>query len=380
MTSNVRIGLNLIIIFALIATIIFTTSNVKAADAPAQFGIKPATAGTATTSKGYFILKAQTNETLTDAITVSNPGTVPVKLLVYPVDAITGQQSGVSYLNQTAPKIDVGSWVTLGTTTVDLEPNKQLTIPFKLTIPKDALPGQHLGAIAAELVTADAPTTSNTTQNNASMGVKTVTRTLTAVQINVGGSADIASLAIKGSKIIDFNDLPTLSLGLENTGTGLIQPKGTVTLTDSAGKVVMNTPVSLESILPRNSIDYPVNVDLPAAGTYKVHASLDFGGTAPAGFDGTVEVKAPTVKAVVAAPTVQPRSNTGQVAVAQPAATTGSNAAVNSTRNSNSVAPASSDSNSMLMGMLIGVLAVAGLGILGFCGFLMFSRGKKSNY
>lgn len=364
MTSNVKIGTNLIIIFALVLTLIFTASNVKAADAAAQFGIRPASVGTATTSKGYFILKAQPNETLNDAVVVSNPGTIPVKLLVYAVDATTGQQSGIDYLTQTASRTDVGSWLTLGTTTVDLEPNKQLTIPFKLTIPKDALPGQHLGGIAAQLVTDVTPATSGTAQNNASMGVKTITRTLTAVQINVGGAADITSLAINGSKIIDFNGLPTLSLGLQNTGTGLIQPKGVVTLTDSTGNTVMNAPVTLNSILPRNSIDYPVNVDLPAAGTYKVHASLDFGGAAPAVYDGQIEVKAPVVNAAAPAPTTQPRSG-------QPAATSANS-------NSTSVAPASSDSNSMMMGIVIGVLAVLGLSILGFCGFVMLGRGKKT--
>ncbi len=371
MTSNVKIGTNLIIIFALLLTLIFTASNVKAADAAVQFGIRPASAGTATTSKGYFILKAQLNETLNDAIIVSNPGTVPVKLLVYAVDATTGQQSGIDYLTQTAPQTDVGSWVTLGTTTVDLEPNKQLTIPFKVTIPKDALPGQHLGGIAAQLVNDATPATTYANQSNANMGVKTVTRTLTAVQINVGGTADISSLAISGIQIIDFNGLPTLSLRLQNTGTGLLQPKGVVTLTDSTGKVVMNTPVTLNSILPRNSIDYPVNVDLPVSGTYKVHTSLDFGGTAPAVYDGQVEVKAPVVAAVAVAPTVQARSE-------QPAAAIGTNAAVNSTSNNTSVAPASSDSSSMMLGILIGVIAALGLATLGLGGYVLVGRGKKA--
>jgi hypothetical protein len=342
----------IISISGILFLIIASSSIVKAEDKP-QFGIRPASVGSPTTVKGYFELKGQPGEVLSDAVVVSNPGNVPVKLLVYSVDASTGQQGGINYLTNTDPRKQVGAWVTLGSDTVELAPQKQITVPFKLTIPKDAKPGQHLGGIAVQLADIQGPATKAANQNDASMGVKTVTRALTAIQVSVSGGTEVPMLKITGAEVIKFNGENVLSLGLQNDGNSLIQPKGEVTLTDSGGKVVVATTITLNSILPQDSIAYPVPGNLPAGGTYKVHASLDFGGSAPAVYDGQVEVKAQPVATVAAkAPAVSPVST----------ATT---------------AP-SSDNNSVLIGILIGVTAVLSVSTLGLGGYVLFGRGKKS--
>jgi hypothetical protein len=405
------------IITSIIAILLFFSliciPYVAKADDKPQFGIKPASVGSTTTSKGYFVLKGQPGETLNDTVVVQNPGTVPVKLQVYPIDATTGQKSGLTYLAQNDPRMDVGSWVILEKESVDILPQQQVQIPFKLNIPKDALLGQHVGGIAVQLAAEPTISEDVKSQTGASFGVTTVTRALTAVQINVGEAEDKPSLKINGASFQKVDNQSTITLALQNNGTGLLKPKGEVTLSDSTGNPVMTSKLALDTFLPQDSIAYPVPGKLPAPGTYKVHASLDFGGSAPAVYDGQVEVKAQPVNAnaPVTTPATQASANqpasanqgaanaTGQTAatanantggqVAANANTAGADAGTGAsmklpfvgTANSNNAAPAAvtpgSENSSMLVGILIGIAAMLGLSTLGLGGYVLRNRAKK---
>ena len=49
-----------------------------------QFGVRPTNQNTANTSKGYFTLTATPGASIQESITLSNPGTVPVKIIGFP--------------------------------------------------------------------------------------------------------------------------------------------------------------------------------------------------------------------------------------------------------------------------------------------------------
>jgi hypothetical protein len=282
---------------------------------------------------------------------------VPVKLVLYAVDATNGENGGIDYYSQATKPTDVGAWVAISNTTVELPAKTQLTVPFNIIVPKEAGNGQHLGGIAAQLVNDSNSGGTGTAQNGASMSVKTVTRALTAVQVNVGDAAPVLSLAITGAKLSETNGQKNLALDLKNTGNTMVQPKGEVTFTDASGKVTLNVPVNLNNILPGNNITYPVEIGNIATGTYKVHASLDFGNSNPAVYDSTIEIKAPAAS--------QALPGIGQVVAAPtPAA---------------AVAPVviNSDNSSMLLGILIGLGAMVVVGGLGLGGFMLMKRGKS---
>jgi hypothetical protein len=83
--------------------------------------------------------------------------------------------------------------------------------------------------------------------------------------------------------------LPTLFLNLQNSGNTLVKAQGQLTLTDNSGKQVLVSNLSLDTIIPQNTIEYPVPVRMPATpGSYKVYVSLDYGGIAPTKYEGTV--------------------------------------------------------------------------------------------
>lgn len=330
--------------------------TVGAADEP-QFGIRPATPGADPTTSGYFTIKAQSGETVKDALIVANPGTVPVKVLLYPVDATTGQGGGAVYMSSADPRKNVGSWIKLENAEVTVPPQKQTTVNFTIDVPAGVPVGQHLGGIAAQLDRG----TPSATQGQTSFGVTTITRAVSAVLVNIGDiAAATPSLRINGAQVSDVDGLLTLTLAVQNDSGVLVKSKGEVTMTDAAGKTVLTNQITLDTIVPGTTINYPVQAEPPALpGTYRVRATLDFGGGAHAVFEGPVTVSIrPTATPIVGAPAgrVRPTAPAGVVAP--------------------TVAAAESKGGSsplvLILGVIIGGFAIVSIGLV-----TMLARSRK---
>jgi hypothetical protein len=339
---------------------IIAGATAVAADDTPQFGIRPANPDPA--AGGYFVLKAQLGQSIDDAIVVANPGTVPIKVDLYSVDAVSGQNGGAVYMGNNDPRKDVGAWVTLEQNQVDVPPQQQATITFTVKVPNDTRAGQHLGGIAAQL---DRGTAAGTAQaGGASFGITTVTRALTAVLVNVGGDPGPPSLHITGAQMAVVDGLPTLTLGLANDGTSLLKAQGEVTMLDTTGKPVLDTKLALDTLVPQTNITYPVQADPPSTpGTYKVHVSLDFGGAAPAVYDGNVTVIVqPTATAITTGRTRATAVAGNPAPAAAPATAT---------------TPTKSGGNSPMIAILGAVVGGLAILVIGMGIFVMRSRRAK---
>ncbi len=332
----------------------------RAADEP-QFGIRPANLSADAATSGYFTLKAEAGDTLKDAVIVANPGTVPIKVALYPVDATSGQGGGAVYMGSTDPRTGVGAWITMEKDSVEVAPQKQETVPFTLTVLKETHASQYLGGIAIQLDRG----TSAATQEAGSFGVTTVTRALTAVLVNVGAIAATPSLRITGAQVADVDGLPTLTLAVQNDGATLVKSHGDVTMTDAAGKTVLSSQLTLDTLVPQTTIAYPVQEDPPTTlGTYHVHATLDFGGNAPAVFDGPVVITArPTTAPAAPSGRARPTAAAAAAPVAAPAVVT---------------APVQRDGISPLVAILSGLIGAFVVVMGGVIALLIRSRKRPT--
>lgn len=87
--------------------------------------------------------------TVRDAVTVHNYSNVPLTFRLYATDAFNTEDGGFDVLpGDEAPK-DVGTWVTLAQEHLTIPAGAQVTVPFELTVPRDASPGDHVGAVLA---------------------------------------------------------------------------------------------------------------------------------------------------------------------------------------------------------------------------------------
>lgn len=121
-----------------------------------------------------------------DNVIVYNFGNVTTRFDVYATDAFNNDDGEFDLLPREDVPVDVGSWVALGATSITLDPGKQATIPITVTVPLDAAPGDHAGAIvAAVTATAD-------TGNGQLINVERRTGTRLYLQVNGPLTAKLA--------------------------------------------------------------------------------------------------------------------------------------------------------------------------------------------
>ncbi|WP_205327125.1 WxL protein peptidoglycan domain-containing protein [Glycomyces sp. YM15] len=87
--------------------------------------------------------------TLIDFVGVSNFGTEPITVRLYASDAFTTATGAFDLLPSGEVPIDVGSWIGFNEPALTIPPQTRLDVPFALTVPADATPGDHVGGIVA---------------------------------------------------------------------------------------------------------------------------------------------------------------------------------------------------------------------------------------
>jgi hypothetical protein len=102
--------------------------------------------------RDYFVYTLRPGQVFGDVVGVSNLSDKTLTFAVYPTDAYNTPDAGFALLREEERPVDLGTWVELGATQYTLDPGERVDIPFSLTVPADATPGDHAGAIVAQVV------------------------------------------------------------------------------------------------------------------------------------------------------------------------------------------------------------------------------------
>lgn len=98
----------------------------------------------------YFYLSADPGSTLTDRVTVANKTAAPLTFRLYGADAYnTDRDGGFAVRTQREKQTGAGAWIKPARTRITVPPHSAVTVPYTLTVPADADPGDHPGALVA---------------------------------------------------------------------------------------------------------------------------------------------------------------------------------------------------------------------------------------
>ncbi|MFJ5093365.1 WxL protein peptidoglycan domain-containing protein [Streptomyces sp. NPDC088557] len=101
-------------------------------------------------SRPYFFLTADPGATVTDRITVTNRTNGPLTFRLYGADAYnTDRDGGFAVRTRQERQTGAGAWITPEKTRITVPPRSAVTVPYTLTVPADADPGDHPGALVA---------------------------------------------------------------------------------------------------------------------------------------------------------------------------------------------------------------------------------------
>lgn len=291
-----------LLVFVLAMPVALAASGAKFGLRPVRFDPKrPETSS-------YFVYDLAPGATIEDEVLVQNSGDGAGTVRLYAVDGTTGQTGGAVYLSGDDPRKDVGGWVQLGERELTLAPGERRTVRFTVSVPADAMPGQHLGGLVAE------DTALKQSTGGGALQVKIQTRSVVAVQVNVPGQV-VEKLVVTGVTPGGVQGYQTLRLGLRNDGTQAVKPEGSLVVSDAGGNEVQRLALKIDTMLPRTAIEYPVFVEGRALepGTYRVTVHLTSGKSDVTDYQGSFTLNADQVQQVFqpSRPPLVPPANLG---------------------------------------------------------------------
>ncbi|MFF8913766.1 hypothetical protein ACF08M_10670 [Streptomyces sp. NPDC015032] len=116
----------------------------------ASWTARPATSGSGTGGgRPYFYLEGPPGTVLQDRLSVTNPGTAPVTVRLRGADAYHAEGAGLTARGGKGAA-GAGAWLRTAAAEVTVPARTRADVPFSVTVPTGATPGDHPGAIVVE--------------------------------------------------------------------------------------------------------------------------------------------------------------------------------------------------------------------------------------
>lgn len=154
---------------------------------------------------------------LDDGLVVANNGTTPLDLAVYAADAFTTDEGQLDLRTRAVPATGVGAWVHTGQDHLTVQPGRSVEVPFTVSVPDNATPGDHMGGIVTSL-----------TQGNVErrVGIR--------IQLRVGGdlepSLSVEDLDVRYSGTAFGKGDATVTYAIHNTGNAILTARQAVSV------------------------------------------------------------------------------------------------------------------------------------------------------
>ncbi|GAA2892770.1 hypothetical protein Acy02nite_40080 [Actinoplanes cyaneus] len=165
-----------------------------------------------------------------DGLVVANKGDTPLALAVYAADGLTTSTGQLDLIARDKKSTGIGIWVAADTPTVTVPAGKTVEVPFKVTVPANATPGDYVGGIVTSLTAPDATAQVNVERR---LGIK--------IKLRVGGAL-VPSLAVEDLKVawsgaaLARGDA-TVTYTIHNTGNAVESAKQAVAITGPFGRL-----------------------------------------------------------------------------------------------------------------------------------------------
>ncbi|MFF7898345.1 WxL protein peptidoglycan domain-containing protein [Streptomyces sp. NPDC088817] len=219
---------------ALALLLAFALTGLRATPAAADGGdvtwtvrTAPNTYGADRSSFGYAVNPGGRVE---DAMVVSNRGKSPLTLAVYAADGFTTDTGQLDLLTKDKKSVGVGAWVHADRASVVLKPGKSVKVPFTVTVPDNATPGDYVGGVLTSL-----------RQSDEAEGINVDRRLGIRVKLRVSGDLRPA-LAVENLRV-DYSGSAnpfttgdaTVTYTVHNTGNAVLSARQSVSVSGPFG-------------------------------------------------------------------------------------------------------------------------------------------------
>ncbi|MFF4557652.1 WxL protein peptidoglycan domain-containing protein [Streptomyces sp. NPDC001422] len=261
----------ILLTLATLAFLVASLTPARAADGNVTWTVRTATNGYGSDRSSYNY-NVNPGGQVKDAMVVANRGKSPLVLTVYAADGYTTEKGQLDLLTDQKKSRSIGAWVHATHSTVRIPAGKTAQVPFTVTVPRNATPGDYVGGVLTSLKQADD-----------SQGINVDRRLGIRIKLRVSGPLKPA-LAIEDLHVgYHGNSTPfspgtaTVTYTLHNTGNALLSGTQEVTLTGPFGMLRTDAGriASPPELLPgeRWKVSVPVH-DVAAAIRITAKASI----------------------------------------------------------------------------------------------------------
>jgi hypothetical protein len=220
--------------------------------------------------------KAEPGKDFSSSMTATNAGAISQTYTVTVKDIESIDEGGRPVFAKNANEttgFEMSSWVKVQNETFTLAPNESITVPFVVSVPKDATPGGHFGAI---FITTGGQ---KPDANGAAVGYQVGTLLSFQVSGDVVENADIREFT--SDKTLYGETKVKFTVKIENKGNSLIRPRGMIDVVDMFGKKTVSLKLndSAAAVFPHSSRVFTTSWEdtKPHLGKYTAIASLSYG-------------------------------------------------------------------------------------------------------
>ena len=252
--------------------------GIAQADHDLRFGIRPTKAfEDRPETFSYFSYEISPGDVLSDEALVINSGDVAAVIELYAADGITAVNGGTAFAKQDQEPTGVKHWLSLAMTEIVLGPGEEMVVPFTVTVPPDASPGQHVAGLVVAAPSGGAVPSGE--EGSGQFSAIVVQQVGVAVVIDVPGP-HAAGLEITGACLKEQDDLGAVFVvAVRNTGNVFVRGEGSLMVMDRDGLELASNPLKMGTVLAGDAtvfqVRHPVHLN---DGDYLVNAVLNYSG------------------------------------------------------------------------------------------------------
>lgn len=219
------------------------------------WSVRPANAKGSPDNRTHITVQGDPGTRLVDRVLVTNSSIVPVAFEVYGTDAYNTPDGLFDLLPANAKPLDIGNWFSFAHPVVTIPAGASVAVPFTLTIPSSAVPGDHAGGVVVSLASAKGP------------GVHLDSRVAVRVYLRVPGhlrpnlTTENVGLVYHGVANPFGHGYVNVTYKVTNPGNIRLQAHVKITIKNVFGSTLATvTPKDLGELLPGQSATYHARV------------------------------------------------------------------------------------------------------------------------
>ena len=219
-------------------------------------------------------IQASPGATSTQAVTLNNSAKDPVRVRARLSDWDLSRDGSPQFegVPEGGP-FSATAWIRIAPPEITIDPGKEGTVRFSLTVPPETAPSGYRASILFEFV----PATADVKIKAKEMAFRS--RVATLIYVNVGQPPIAVELTDLRPRTTPEHT--AMIAVLANTSKRTVRTKGTLTLSDAAGKTVSQIPLPDVPVLPESEREvsivlFETGKPLPE-GEYKVEVKIDVG-------------------------------------------------------------------------------------------------------